>query len=312
MVSATGVSPGVFETPIPDTPERLLRRLEWTVVRPLDGRLQGDYRTLFRGVGMDLHDLREYEPGDDPRHIDWNVTARTDVPFVRVFAEDREVTAWLLLDRSASMGFGPRGRTKHDVLAELATTLAHVLVRGGNRVGAMLSTAGVERTIPPRQGRVQVLRIAREVLGVLGPAGAAAREPTDLARLLGPAAGLAVQRSVVVVISDFVSRPGWERPLALLARRHDVVAIHLADRREHDIPDAGVIALEDPETGDHVLVDTGDPAFRARLRELTADRDARLRASVGEAGIPLHTVWTDDDLVSALVKIAQQRARWRR
>ena len=126
MVPTTGVG----------APEQLLRRLEWSVVRRLDGRLQGDYRTIFRGTGVDFRDLREYEPGDDLRHIDWNVTARTDVPFVRQYTEDRELTAWLLLDRSASMGFGPTDRPKHAVLLELATTLALLLARGGNRVWA--------------------------------------------------------------------------------------------------------------------------------------------------------------------------------
>ena len=141
------------------TPERVLRRLEWRVVRRLDGRLQGDYRTLFRGTGIDVADLREYQPYDDVRHIDWNVTARTDVPHVRVYDEDREVTAWLLLDRSASMGFGPVQRRKHDVLADVAGTVAQVLARGGNRIGAVLFDTGIERTIPPGHGRTQVLRI---------------------------------------------------------------------------------------------------------------------------------------------------------
>ena len=134
------------------TPERILRRLEWRVIRRLDGRLQGDYRTMFHGVGLDLADLREYEPGDDVRHIDWNVTARLDTPYVRTFLEDRELTAWLLLDRSPSMGFGPTDRPKEQVLIELATTLARLFTRGGNRVGAILYNNAVERTIAPRSG----------------------------------------------------------------------------------------------------------------------------------------------------------------
>src|SRR6185436_4412031 len=164
------------------TPERLLRRLEWHVVRRLDGRLQGDYRTLFRGTGVDFTDLREYEPGDDLRHIDWNVTARMDTPFVREYVEDREVTAWLLLDRSASMAFGPVDRQKSLVLAEIATTIAHILARGGNRVGAVLFGSEVEQTIPPASGRNQVLRIARELIDP--PTAAAPGTTTDLAVLL--------------------------------------------------------------------------------------------------------------------------------
>ena len=148
----------------PATAEGILRRLEWRVIRRLDGLLQGDYRTLFHGVGIDLADLRDYEPGDDIRHIDWNVTARMDTPYVRTFLEDREMTAWLLLDRSPSMGFGPTDRPKEAVLIELATTLARLLTRGGNRVGAILFNNTVERTIPPLGGRRQVLRLTHHLL----------------------------------------------------------------------------------------------------------------------------------------------------
>ena len=138
-------------TVVASTPEEVLRRLEWQVIRRLDGLLQGDYRTIFRGVGLDFRDLREYEPGDDVRHIDWNVTARMDTPYVRQYSEDRELTAWLLLDRSPSMGFGPIDRPKELVLCELATTLARLLTRNGNRVGAILYNNDVERTIPPME-----------------------------------------------------------------------------------------------------------------------------------------------------------------
>ena len=147
-----------------ETPERLLHRLEWQVIRRLDGLLQGSYRTAFRGVGIDFLDLREYEPGDDVRHIDWNVTARMDTPFVRQYSEDRELTAWLLLDRSPSMGFGPIDRPKELVLSELATTFARLLTRGGNRVGAILFDNEIEETLPPRSSRNQVLALARSLL----------------------------------------------------------------------------------------------------------------------------------------------------
>src|SRR3954465_1325971 len=141
------------------TPESVLSRLEWRVIRRLDGRLQGDYRTLFRGDGVDVVDLREYQPGDDLRHIDWNVTARTDTPHVRRYLEDRDVTAWLLLDRSPSMGFGPVDRSKHLVLTEIAATVAQLLSRGGNRVGAVLFDAEIDEIVPPGSGRKQGLRI---------------------------------------------------------------------------------------------------------------------------------------------------------
>ena len=263
------------------TPERVLRRLEWRVIRRLDGQLQGDYRTLLRGVGIDVADLREYEPGDDVRHIDWNVTARMDTPYVRTYLEDRELTAWLLLDRSPSMGFGPTDRPKETVLIEVATALARLLTRSGNRVGAILYNNAVERTIPPRNGRNQVLRLAHHLLQ---PAGAVARHATDLAGLLrAPAPSVARRRSLVVVISDFISEPGWERALPLLTERHEVVAIRLFDPRELELPDAGVIVVEDAETGELLSVDTSDPEFRRRFHEV-ADGARGRAAGAGQAG----------------------------
>lgn len=297
-----------MDHPAPLTPERVLRRLEWRVVRRLDGRLQGDYRTLFRGEGIDFHDLREYEPGDDLRHIDWNVTARMDSPFVRQYTEDREATAWLLLDRSASMAFGPVERQKDLVLVEVALTVAQVLARGGNRVGAILFDNEVERTIPPGQGRRQVLRIAHHLLQPPRPA----RGTTDLSVLLRAASGVARRRSLVVVLSDFISAPGWASSLALLTRRHDVVAVQVLDPRESELPSAGMVYVEDAETGEQIFVDTDDPGFQHRLREAARERQEELTALVRSAGTELHTVATDEDLVRALARISQLRRRIRR
>src|SRR4051812_20011876 len=286
------------------TPERLLRRLEWRVIRRLDGRLQGDYRTMFRGTGIDVADLREYQPGDDLRHVDWNVTARMDTPYVREYLEDREVTAWLLLDCSPSMDFGPVERRKHVVLTEVAATVAQLLARGGNRIGALLFDTEVERTIPPGHGRNQVLRILSQLMqtadgaespesvrddgqrrgrkasrsGAVDGASTAAPRTTDLAVALRAALGIARRRSLVVVVSDFISEPGWERPLALLAGRHDVVAIQVLDRREFDLPAAGMIYVEDAETGEQIFVDTNDVGFRQRLRAAADERQAILTA----------------------------------
>jgi len=293
------------------TPERLLRRLEWRVVRRLDGRLQGDYRTLFRGGGVDFTDLREYEPGDDLRHIDWNVTARMDRPYVRQYVEERELTAWLLLDHSASMGFGPVDRQKDLVLAEVATTLAHVLTRAGNRVGVVLFGTHVEQVIPPASGRNQVLRIARQLLDRRA-APASVGTTTDLSLLLRAAHGVARRRSLVVVVSDFISEPGWEAPLALLGRRHEVVAVQIADPREFELPSVGMVYVEDAETGEQIFVDTDDPVFRARLRAAADDRQAALVAATRSAGVDLHQVLTDEDLVRALVRISARRRRRRR
>ncbi len=290
------------------TPERVLRQLEWQVIRRLDGRLQGDYGTLLRGVGTDFLDLRGYEFGDDVRHIDWNVTARMDAPFVRQFAEDRELTAWLLLDRSQSMGFGPVDRPKDLVLCELAGAIARLLTRGGNRIGAILYDNEIERTLPPRSGRDQVLRLVRDLQRPVPARGT----PTVLGGLLESALGMIKRRCLVVVVSDFISQPGWERPLLQLTERHEVVAIRLVDPRELELPDAGVIVVEDAETGEQLEVDSSDPELRRRLRAVGEAREAVLQEAVRRAGVKLHDISTEEDLVGALVRVVRSRRLQRR
>jgi uncharacterized protein (DUF58 family) len=313
------------------TPERLLRQLEWRVLRRLDGQLQGDYRSLFRGSGIDFTNLREYEPGDDLRHIEWNVTARMDTPYVREYVEDREVTAWLLLDHSASMGFGPVDRQKDLVLAEVATTLALVLSRRGNRVGMVVFDQELERVLPARSGRNQVLQIAdllldrRNARAAATEAAATARgrrrkgrdesEPerhvTDLGAMLHRSAGMIRRRSLVVVVSDFISEPGWEQALSRLARRHEVVAMQVRDPREDELPDVGSIYVEDAETGEQIFVDTSDAAFRSRLRSAADQRQATLEEATRSVGVDLHQIRTDEDLVRSLLRISALRRRRR-
>jgi uncharacterized protein (DUF58 family) len=281
------------------TPERVLRRLQWQVVRRLDGRLQGDYRTLLRGNGTDFLNLRTYEWGDDVRRIDWNVTARMDELFVRDFMEDRELTAWLLLDRSRSMTFGAEERTKERVLCELAATFGQLLVRSGNRVGALIYDGKDVLTIPPRQGRYQVLALVRELLRPVSGGSV-----TDLSKLLGSAARVVRRRSLLVLMSDFISEPGWERPLLRLTERHEVVAVRLVDPREYELPDAGLLFVEDAETGEQLLVDSSDPELRRRLLAVAEEQDATIRHGVAQARAVLHIVSTEDDLVSAFVRMA--------
>jgi uncharacterized protein (DUF58 family) len=295
--------------PEPVTPERLLRRLEWRVIRRLDGLLQGDYRTLFYGAGADFADLREYEPRDDVRHIDWNVTARMNSPYVRQYVEDRDITAWFLLDLSPSMGFGPLERPKELVLVDFVATLARLLTRSGNRIGAILYNNRLERTIPPRSGRNQVLRLMRDLLRKgAAPAGTA----TDLNELLNAGLNTLKRRSLVFVISDFISEVGWERPLALLNRRHELIAIRLYDPRETELPDAGMIVVEDAETGEQLTVDTANPTFRRRFQEAARRREAVLKENVRRAGVDLFAISTEEDLVSAIVRMASLRKKRRR
>jgi uncharacterized protein (DUF58 family) len=211
----------------------------------------------------------------------------------------------LLLDRSPSMGFGPTERPKETVLIELATTLARLFTRGGNRLGAILFDNTVERTIPPRAGRRQVLRLTHHLLRPAVGDGAS----TDLAVLVRTAASTIKRRSLVVLVSDFISVPGWERPLALLSQRHEVLAVRLVDPAELDLPDAGDIVVEDAETGELLSVDTSDPEFRRRFHEAAEAREHALRDATRRAGIDLHDVSTGEDLVPALVRMAERRRR---
>jgi uncharacterized protein (DUF58 family) len=281
------------------TPERVLHRLEWQVIRRLEGRLQGDYRTVLRGQGTDFRNLRPYEWGDDVRYVDWNVTARMDELFVREFMEDRELTAWLLLDRSRSMTFGTVERTKERVLVEFAATLCQLLVRGGSWVGAIVYDGANLWTIPPRQGRNQVLTLVRELLAPVQGGSA-----TDLNRLLDAANRLARRRSLVVLVSDFISEPGWERPLLRLAARHEVVAVRLVDPREYELPDAGLLYVQDAETGEQLLVDSSHPELRHRLLAAAHEQDDAIRHAAARARVDLNTVSTEDDLVTAFVRMA--------
>lgn len=281
--------------------EKLLLRLEWKVVRRLDGRLQGMHRTAHRGSGIDFTGLRAYSDGDDARHIDWNVTARLDEPHLRVFTEDRELTVWLVLDRSASMAAGRPGRGKHDVLAELALVLARLFGRGGNRVGALLFDTGKPRVVPPGTSRRHALRIGAELARTTGVRGGGVT--TDLAEMLDAAGRLARRRALVVVLSDFIGDGDWERSLQRLARRHEVVALRIVDTADDVLPEAGLIVVEDAETGEQLVVDSADPLLRVRFRAAVDARDARLAAGMRRAGVPVHRVDTDRDLAEALVEV---------
>jgi uncharacterized protein (DUF58 family) len=291
------------------TTERLLLRLEWRVIRRLDGRIQGAYRTPYRGAGLDFAGLRPYVEQDDARHIDWNATARLDEPQVRQFIEDRELTAWLVLDRTASMTIGAPGRGKGDVLAELALTLARLFGRGGNRVGALLFDGHATRVVPPGSGRGHALRIGHELNRTAGTTSPAAT--TDFTAMFDAVSSLARRRSLIVVVSDFIGTGDWDKPLLRLTHRHEVVALRVLDAADDDLPEAGLIVVEDAETGEQLLVDSGDPLFRARFRSGVDERDVVLSGRMRRAGVPLHRIDTDRDLVESLVEVVSS-TRWRR
>ncbi len=292
-------------TPDVNAAEHMLRQLEWTVMRKLDGLLQGDYRTLMRGSGLDLADLREYQFHDDVRHIDWNVTARLNQPHVRVFTEDREMSAWFLLDLSPSVDFGSGLQRKRDVSSAFVAVIARLLTRHGNRVGAMLYGSGIDTVIPPGSSRRHVLHL----LHTMRRPPTAEGNPTKLRDLLHGGAGLIKRRSTVFVVSDFISEAGWEKPLAQLAQRHEVLAVRLTDPLELELPDLGLIPIRDAETGEQLLVDTHDAGFRRRFAAIAAQREADLRQAMSQAGVDTLELSTDDDLAETVLRFVELRRR---
>jgi uncharacterized protein (DUF58 family) len=288
------------------TPEAILRRLEWTVIRRLDGLLHGDYRTLFRGFGLDLADLREYQYHDDVRHIDWNVTARLQTPYVRQFHEDREVSAWFLLDLSPSIDFGSHEVKKRAISIDFATVLARILTRHGNRVGALLYGDRLDTVVPPRNGRRHVLHILDRMLKRPPPG---KPQTTNLTEFLRAGFEVMKRRSVVFVVSDFISTPGWGKPLAQLARRHEVIAVRLYDPLEMALPDLGLFVMQDAETGEQLFVDTHDRGFRKRFAAAAERREAALHAALAQAGVDCLELATDDNLVDTIMRFADLRKR---
>ena len=289
-----------------ETAEVILRRLEWTVLKRLDGLLQGDYRTLLRGFGLDFAGLREYQHEDDVRYIDWNVTARMNTPYVRQFSEDRDMNAWFLVDLSPSSDFGSSRHNKREISSQFVALLARLLSQHGNRTGAMLYGSIVDTVIPPRCDRRHVLHLLhrmrhRPVLGAVGP--------TRLDVLLRRAAETLKRRSAVFLVSDFITEAGWEKPLAQLAQRHDVVAVHVTDPLEQTLPDLGLITMEDPETGEQLLVDTSDKGFRQRFEALAIENERALQETFARFGVDALTLRTDQSLLDSVVSFAQRRKR---
>ncbi len=291
------------------SPERILQRLDWTVIRRLDGLLQGDYRTLFHGFGLDLAELREYQFTDDVRYIDWNVTARMQTPYVRLFTEDREVTAWFLLDMSPSVDFGTVHTLKRNLLIDFVTVLARLLTRHGNRVGAIIYGAKVEHVIPAQGGKPQVLRLIKDLLS---QPQLKHTPPTNLTTLFETALRTIRRRSLVFIISDFISAPGWDKPLGMLTQRHEVLTVRLYDPRETELPDIGPIIFEDAETGEQLYVDTHDKKFRKRFIEAAQQREYELNVALHRVGVDVLALSTEDDLVAEIVRFAMLRKQRKR
>ena len=302
------------EVPARPDPQKVLRRLEWTVIKRLDGQLQGDYRSLFRGAGLVLADLREYQSHDDVRHIDWNVTARMQTPYVREHQEDREVAAWFLVDMSGSVHFGSGAVSKRQLAAEAVTVLARLLSQHGNRVGIMLfsgTQVRAEVVVPARSGRRHLLHVLQLMLSDLPTAGTqpTAGATTDLRVLLSQAQAVIRRRASIFLVSDFITQPDWHAPLSQLARRHEVVAIRLRDRLEQEIPNIGLLLMQDAETGEQLLVDGNDAGFRARFAHIATERENLLRQGLTRAGVDCLELTTDEPLDQAILRFTQLRKR---
>ena len=297
------------EVTAPDNPELFLRNLEWTSVRRLDGQLQGDYKTLFRGSGLMLADLREYQLHDDVRHIDWNVTARMRTPYVREHLEDREISAWFIMDLTGSIHFGSQSVSKLELATRYVATLARLLTRHGNRVGAILYTGAetLEKgVIQPRTGRKQVLHLIQQIRNssVTPSTG-----QTDLNQLFKLACSVINRRSAVFLVSDFISAPGWEAAMNELATRHDVVAARLLDPSEIDIPKFGMMLVEDIETGEQLFIDSDDRGFRERYAKQAVITEQKLRDAFSKAHVDCIELQTSEPLEQSLIRFLRLRKR---
>jgi uncharacterized protein (DUF58 family) len=296
--------------PLTETPEHLLRRLEFTVVRRLDGFLFGDYTGIFYGPSLDLAEVREYQPGDEVKRIDWNVTARMNRLFVRQYLEERELTAWLLVDLSPSMVFGTRRQMKRELATEFAGVAAYIITRHGDKVGCMAFPGRHLPVLPPRAGRVQALRI----MHLLNSAGEGDAGLTNLAEAIRAAGRLLRRRRLIFIISDFLSSPGWEGPLMELGQRHDVIAVWIRDPAEQELPDVGMLPIRDPETGQQVWVDTSDRRVREAYRDMVKVEESRVETAFRRSRVDPLRLSTARPMIEPLVKFVsyrRQKGRWR-
>ncbi|MSR20078.1 MAG: DUF58 domain-containing protein [Gemmatimonadetes bacterium] len=283
-----------------------VRRIEISTRGLVNEVFSGEYHSVFKGRGMSFAEVREYQYGDDIRSIDWNVTARTGAPFVKIFEEERELTVMLLVDVSASGDFGTRQRLKAEVAVEICALLAFSAIKNNDKVGLIIFSDLVEKFVPPRKGRRHVLRVLRELL-YHRPEG----RGTDIGAALEFLAHVQRKRAVTFLVSDFRDE-GFEKALAVAGRRHDVVAVRLADARESELPSLGLLELEDPETGERVVVNTSKPAFSAAFRGVNASRRAALDRTLRRSKIDVIDIETGQPWVKPLMRFFQARMRRQR
>jgi len=287
-----------------------VRQIELRTRRLVTDAMAGEYHSVFKGRGMDFDEVREYSPGDEVRLIDWNVTARTGVPFIKKLREERELTLLLAVDVSASGKFGSNTQSKRELAAEVASVLAFSAIRNRDKVGLLLFTDEVEHYVPPKKGRTHVLRVIRDILFTPPQ-----RRGTDVAAALDFANDVLKRKAVVFVISDFIEPPdAFDRLKKLLRttnRRHDLVLLHLRDRHEEQLPALGLLTLEDPETGEVVEIDTGSRGVRESFAILARERMEQFRRAARQAGVDTLELRTGEPYSHALYSFFQRRTNRR-
>jgi uncharacterized protein (DUF58 family) len=280
-----------------------VRRIEIATRGLVNEVFSGEYHSVFKGRGMNFAEVREYQYGDDIRSIDWNVTARTGAPFVKLFQEERELTVMLAVDVSGSGDFGTRGRVKGEIAVEICALLAFSAIKNNDKVGLIIFSDRIEKFVPPRKGRRHVLRVLRELL-YFEPEG----RRTDIAGALEYLAHVVRRRAVVFLVSDFIAA-GYEKALAVAGRRHDVIAIRMGDRREADLPAIGYMAFEDAESGDRLLVNTSHAGFREAFERQTRETRAALERIFKKTKVDVIDVETGQEYVEPLMRFFRERAR---
>ena len=306
----SGIAPGAGDGAPPrfadGSSEVMLRRLELVVRRRLDGLLQGDHLGLVPGSGTEASDSRTYHPGDDVRRMDWHVTARTQAPHVRTTIADRELETWAVVDLSASLDFGTAACEKRDLAIAGLAAVSHLTIRGGNRLGAVVTTGERVDRYPAAPGRMAADRLLRHVVAT--PRAAGGRRG-DLAAAMETLMRPPRRRGLVVVISDFLGDSDWERPLRGLGTRHELLAVEVLDPRELELPDVGLLTVVDPESGQTLEVPTGDPQFRARFAEGAAEQRRAIAAALRRAGAGHLQLRTDRDWLMDVVRFVADRRR---
>ena len=284
---------------------RQVRRLEIRARRLVANVFLGQYHSVFHGRGLEFSEVREYQPGDDVRIIDWNVTARMGTPFVKKFVEERELTVLLAVDVSRSQQFGSQARRKEEVATEVAALLAFSAVANQDRVGLLAFSAGIETFVPPRKGHRHVLRLVRDLLSLRPEQGG-----TDIGGAVGYLERALPRRAIIFLISDFID-DGFEPALRLAGRRHDLIALALTDPRDVALPDIGLVEVEDAETGERLWVDASDAAVRQRFAVQSSDARLARRRTLASLGVDVVEIGTDGSHVAPLLSYFQSRARRR-